>query len=538
MIADGIPGNGSLPVPVLRNPERKDPGSQYAQPGRAAERMMTMQRSSGILMPVFSLPSPYGIGTLGQAARDFVDFLKKAGQSWWQILPVGPTGYGNSPYQSFSAYAGNPYLIDPDLLREDGLLEQRELDGLFWGADPGQVDYGALYQNRLTLLESACLRGWARDRQAVERFSHENRGWLPDYALFMALKRHFHGEPWTSWPEDIRRRRPEAVARYEKELAADIRLFTYLQFLFFRQWDALRRYAVRQGVGILGDLPIYVAMDSADVWADPGSFLLDENLCPSAVAGVPPDYFAVDGQLWGNPLYNWEAMKADGFGWWIRRIDGARRLYDLLRLDHFRGFERYWAVPYGAATARTGHWQPGPGMDLLRVLTGWFPDIQLIAEDLGQLTPEVHALRDAAGLPGMKVLEFAFDPEGEGAYLPHNHVPGCVCYTGTHDNAPLAAWLTEAEPKELAMAQAYLGLNEEEGPVWGLLRGGMGSVAELFVAQLQDYLELGADSRINIPGTAEGNWQWRLTPGLLTDALAERIRAMTRRFGRLPAGRA
>ena len=312
-------------------------------------------------------------------------------------------------------------------------------------------------------------------------------------------------------------------------------LFTDLQFLFFRQWDALRAYAAEQGVRIIGDLPIYVAMDSADVWAEPENFQLDAQLTPTEVAGVPPDYFAADGQLWGNPLYNWDAMKADGFGWWIRRADGARRLYDLLRLDHFRGFERYWAVPYGAATARNGRWVQGPGMDLLRVLTGWFPDLRFIAEDLGQLTPEVHALRDAAGLPGMKVLEFAFDPEGAGDYLPHNHIPGCVCYTGTHDNAPLAAWLEEAAPAEISMAGAYLGLNEDEGAVWGILRGGMSTVAELFVAQLQDYLELGADSRINTPGVAEGNWQWRLLPGQLPDSLAEKIRTMTKRFGRLGA---
>ena len=504
------------------------------QPDRAAERMMTMQRSSGILMPVFSLPSPYGIGTLGQAAREFVDFLRAAGQSWWQILPVGPTGYGDSPYQSFSAYAGNPYLIDLDFLREDGLLTQAEIDGAFWGTDPGRVDYGALYQNRLTVLAAACRRGWRRDAAAVEHFSAENRGWLPDYALFMALKRRFEGKPWTAWPENIRLRRPEAVERYRQALREDVELFTYLQFLFFRQWDDLRAYAAGQGIRIIGDLPIYVAMDSADVWADPGSFQLDARLVPTEVAGVPPDYFSTDGQLWGNPLYNWDTMKRDGFGWWIRRVDGARRLYDLLRLDHFRGFERYWAVPYGAETARKGRWVPGPGMDLLRVLTGWFPDIDFIAEDLGQLTPEVPALRDEAGLPGMKVLEFAFDPEGTGDYLPHNHIRRCVCYTGTHDNAPLAAWLEDGQSEELAMARDYLGLNREEGAVWGVLRGGMSSVAELFVAQLQDYLELGADSRINTPGVAENNWQWRLLPGALTDALAERIFAMTKRCGRLP----
>ena len=471
---------------------------------------------------------------MGQAARDFVDFLQAAGQSWWQILPVGPTGYGDSPYQSFSSYAGNPYLIDLGSLREEGLLTQAEIDGAFWGENPARVDYGALYENRLGVLFGACRRCYQVNGAAVERFAAENEGWLPDYALFMALKRHFGGQSWQQWPEDIRLRRPAALERYRQELAEEIRQFTCLQFLFFRQWESLRDYAAAHGVGMIGDLPIYVAMDSADVWADPGSFQLDENLVPKEVAGVPPDYFSKDGQLWGNPLYNWGAMEKDGFGWWIRRVDGARKLYDIVRLDHFRGFARYWAVPYGEKTARGGHWVPGPGASLLKVLTGWFPQVSFIAEDLGQLTPEVPALREETGLPGMRVLEFAFDPEGDGDYLPHNHIPNCVCYTGTHDNAPLAAWLETADPAERNMAVDYLGLNDREGAVWGVLRGGMGSVAELFVAQMQDYLALGAESRINTPGVAEGNWQWRLLPGQLTPGLAERIGNMTKRYGRFP----
>ena len=496
---------------------------------------MAMQRSSGILMPVFSLPSPYGIGTLGQAARDFIDFLKAAGQSWWQILPVGPTGYGDSPYQSFSAYAGNPYLIDLDLLRQDGLLTQPEIGSAFWGADHSRVDYGALYQNRLTVLSAACRRGWQRDAGAVARFSAENQGWLPDYALFMALKRRFGGRPWQSWPEDIRLRRPEAVERYRRLLAADVELFTYLQFLFFRQWDDLRAYAAGQGVRIIGDLPIYVAMDSADVWAAPSSFQLDENLVPKEVAGVPPDYFSADGQLWGNPLYNWDAMKADGFGWWIRRVDGAARLYDVIRIDHFRGFASYWAVPYGSPTAKTGRWIKGPGLDLLNVLTGWFHGIRFIAEDLGEPSPDVTKLLADSGLPGMRVLEFAFSPTADSAYLPHNCVENCVCYAGTHDNAPLALWRQEAEPEEIDFAVQYLGLNEREGFNRGVLRGGMTSPASLFVAQMQDWLELGEGSRINTPGTGRDNWQWRLLPGELTVDLISGIREMTRIYGRLPA---
>ena len=493
---------------------------------------MAMQRSSGILMPVFSLPSPYGIGTLGQAARDFIDFLKAAGQSWWQILPVGPTGYGDSPYQSFSAYAGNPYLIDLDLLRQDGLLTQPEIDSAFWGADPSRVDYGALYQNRLTVLSAACRRGWQRAAGAVARFSAENQGWLPDYALFMALKRRFGGRPWQSWPEDIRLRRPEAVERYRRLLAADVELFTYIQFLFFRQWSALKSYINGLGIRIIGDIPIYVAMDSSDVWSEPEKFQLDERNVPVEVSGVPPDYFSADGQLWGNPLYAWDRMQADGFGWWIRRVDGASKLYDVIRIDHFRGFDAYWAVPYGETTAKNGHWVKGPGMSLVGVLTSWFPQLRFIAEDLGYPTPGVRQLLQDSGLPGMKVLEFAFDSRDTSSYLPHSYTENCVCYTGTHDNSPLALWKDEAAPEDIDCAREYLGLNDREGFNWGIIRGGMSSVARLFVAQMQDYLELGLHHRTNIPGTQSGNWQWRLLPDEATPALARRIRRVTELYGR------
>ena len=492
-----------------------------------------MKRSCGILLPVFALPSPYGIGTLGQAAYDFVDFLRQAGQSWWQMLPLGPTGYGDSPYQSFSSYAGNPYFIDPDLLRRDGLLTAQEIASLAWGSDPARVDYAALYENRFVLLQKAAERGWARDREEVQLFARQNAQWLPDYALYMAVKRHFDEKPWTQWPDEaIRLRKPEAMAQYRQMLASDIRMFTYSQFLFFRQWNALRAYAHEQGVGIIGDLPIYVSMDSADVWAEPAFFQLDSNGYPTETAGVPPDCFSRDGQLWGNPLYRWEAMKADGYGWWIRRVDGAAKLYDMLRIDHFRGFESYWAVPYGDTTAKNGHWVKGPGMDLVQVLLNWFPQMQFIAEDLGFLTPEVRKLLADSGLPGMKVLEFAFDSREPSSYLPHLYTPHCVCYTGTHDNAPLPAWKEEADPDDLALAVQYLGLNEEEGFHWGVLRGGMSSVAELFVAQMQDYLGLGAESRINTPGEPVGNWQWRLHPGQLTAALSRRMAHMARLYGR------
>ena len=492
-----------------------------------------MKRSSGILMPISSLPSPYGIGTMGKAAYAFVDFLAEARQAWWQILPVGPTSYGDSPYQSFSAYAGNPYLVDPDMLIRDGLLTEEEVSAVDWGDDPACVDYAKIYENRIPLLRLAKERGWQRDAEKVAAFAEENRGWLADYALFMALKRHFGMVAWTEWPdEDIRLRKAAAVARYTKELAEDIDLFVYIQYLFFAQWQALRAYAHEKGIGIIGDLPIYVAMDSADVWADPNSFQLDEKNVPREVAGVPPDYFSEDGQLWGNPLYDWDAMKRDGYGWWIRRIEGASHLYDILRIDHFRGFESYWAVPYGETTAKIGRWVKGPGMDLVGVLTSWFPNIQFIAEDLGYLTAEVRQLLADSGLPGMKVLEFAFDSREPSNYLPHTYTNHCVCYAGTHDNAPLMIWKDEAAKDDIAMAVQYLGLNDGEGFHWGVLRGGMSSVADLFVAQMQDYLGLGKGSRMNVPGVLGGNWQWRMLPGQITPELTARIADMTRLYDR------
>ena len=492
-----------------------------------------MKRSCGILMPISSLPSPYGIGTLGKEAYDFVDFLSEAKQSWWQMLPVGPTSYGDSPYQSFSTYAGNPYFVDLATLCEDGLLMQAELESVDWGSDPAKVDYEKIYLSRFDLLRKAADRGWAKDAEAVAAFEKENAGWLPDYVLFMALKRHFGMRAWTEWEDDsIRLHKPEAVERYRKLLSADVQLFTYIQYLFFRQWNALRAYAHKKGVGIIGDMPIYVAMDSADVWADPKSFQLDERNVPVEVSGVPPDSFSADGQLWGNPLYDWDAMKRDGYGWWIRRIEGASRLYDVLRIDHFRGLESYWAVPYGETTAKNGRWVKGPGMDLVGVLTSWFPNIRFIAEDLGYMTPEVKQLLQDSGLPGMKVLEFAFDSREPSNYLPHTYSPNCVCYAGTHDNDTIMGWKEDADEADIAMATRYLGLNEAEGFHWGILRGGMSSVADLFVVQMQDYLGLGAEARMNTPGTLGGNWQWRLQKGQIDEALIERIAETARIYGR------
>ena len=491
-----------------------------------------MERSSGILMPIFSLPSPYGVGTFGKAAYDFADFLKAAGQKYWQLLPLGPTGCGDSPYQSFSTHAGNPYFIDLALLVEDGLLEPREVEAVDWGGEARRVDYGALYKNRVAVLERAKARGWKRDAVLVRAFADENAGWLPDYALFMALKRRFGMAPWTAWREDVRAHRGDAVERWRRKLKGDVELFTYLQYLFFKQWRALKDYVNGLGIRMIGDLPIYVAMDSADVWAEPEMFRLDARGVPAEVAGVPPDCFNAGGQLWGNPLYDYDAMERDGFGWWIRRVGGASRRYDVIRIDHFRGFESYWAVPYGETTAKNGRWVKGPGMKLVGTLTGWFRDLDFIAEDLGYATPEVARLLADSGLPGMKVLAFAFDPKEPSSHLPHNYSANCVCYTGTHDNAPLAEWRATAGAEELANAKKYLGLNDEEGFHFGVIRGGMGSVAKLFVAQMQDYLALGAGHRMNVPGTLGGNWTWRMLAGEANEALAARIAEMTRRYGR------
>ena len=489
-----------------------------------------MERSAGILLPIFSLPGAYGAGVLGAEAREFVDFLHAAGQRWWQILPIGPTGAGNSPYTSESTFAGNPLLIDPEHLAEEGLLDPSDLEGA--RVPPSaRIDYGTLYRLREPLLRKAFQRARGKGDETVRAFAEKNP-WLAEYVLYRAAKIHFDNAAWFDWPDEgLRRHEPEALERWRQELREDVAFRSYVQYWFFTQWAELKDYANEKGVKIIGDMPIYVSLDSADVWSERREFLLDSQGRPSKVAGVPPDYFSEEGQLWGNPLYDWDAMKRDGFGWWIRRVEGASRLFDAIRIDHFRGLESYWAVPAGSDTAKTGAWEKGPGMDLLRVLTSWFPQTTYIAEDLGILTDDVHRLREEAGLPGMKVLEFAFSGP-DNAYLPHHYKPGCVCYTGTHDNDTAAGWYAHASEKERAFVKTYLGVSDGESAVEALLRCGQGSVAELFVAQMQDYLGLGSEARLNVPGVAEGNWCWRLLPGQAAAALAEKIRAMTAAFGR------
>ena len=487
-------------------------------------------RKSGILMHISSLPGPYGIGSMGKCAYDFVDFLCKAGQSCWQILPLSPTGYGDSPYQSFSIYAGNPYLIDLDALLAQGLLKQEELDSVSWCSEETRVDYGCLYNNRAPLLELAYSR-FTPD-EGFYTFVEENP-WLENYCLFMALKEHFGGVPWQTWPEELKLRQPAAMEDYRKKLSRQMGYHSFVQYVFYSQWEKLRAYANEKGLRIIGDVPIYVPLDCADVWADPQLFQLDEHCRPTGIAGCPPDSFCADGQLWGNPLYDWDRMKSEGYAWWIKRLAAAEHMYDIVRFDHFRGFESYWAVPADAETAAGGKWLPGPGMDFISAVQKALPELDCIAEDLGYVTPEVRKLQEDSGYPGMKVLEFAFDSHEDGNYLPHTYPVGSVTYTGTHDNPTLRQWLDEALPQDLEHAVSYLGLNEGEGYVKGMIRGCMASVSDLSVVQMQDYLELGSEGRMNSPGTLGTNWTWRAEEGFASDELAAHIRKLTELYGRI-----
>ena len=488
-------------------------------------------RKSGILMHITSLPGPYGVGTMGKNAYAFLEFLHKSGQQSWQMLPLTPTGYGDSPYQSCSAYAGNPYLIDLDTLVRQHLLKKEELLAVDWGNDDTRVDFGKLYNGRTPILKLAYSR--FRNDRALNAFMKKNGSWLNDYALYMALKETHGFAPWFRWEEELKTRDPEALEAQRQALAEPIRFYCFVQYLFFKQWTALRKKAEEYGIELIGDVPIYVPYDSVEVWKDPQLFQLDEQLTPTAVAGCPPDAFTADGQLWGNPLYRWDVMEETGYKWWIDRLAAAGKLFDVVRLDHFRGFESYWSVPYGDENARGGKWVQGPGMMFVNALKKNLPNLDFIAEDLGFLIQEVLDLRDDSGYPGMKVLEFAFDSRDTSSYLPHSYGENCVCYTGTHDNAPLALWRAEADRADIAFAVQYLGLNQREGFNRGIIRGGMGSVAKLFVAQMQDWLDLGAGHRMNVPGTSCGNWVWRLLPGEASHSLAKSIHEMTRIYGRL-----
>lgn len=488
-------------------------------------------RAGGILLPVFSLPSEYGIGTFGRAAYEWVDFLKEAGQSFWQVLPLGPTGYGDSPYQSFSAFAGNPYLIDLELLQEQGLLTAEDCAPCRQ-PEGRAVDYAALYATRSGVLRKAFQR--FQDWTALEEFRRQNRDWLEDYALYMALKEEHGQRPWNEWPRPLRLREGTALTAARTRLAQETAFYAFQQYEFFCQWEDLRAYANRNGVKIIGDVPIYVAMDSADAWAEREIFLLDGEGRPIEVAGCPPDAFSTDGQLWGNPLYRWEVLERDGYAWWLRRLRASFRLFDVVRIDHFRGLESFYAIPFGEATARRGRWCKGPGEDFIRVVRQTFGRGGIIAEDLGFLTPAVHRLLRKSGYPGMKVLQFAFDSREESDYLPHRYGRNCVVYTGTHDNDTTRGWFGQAPRADVRFARQYMGLKSGRDQCAQLVRLALASVADLAVIPLQDYLELGSEARINTPSTLGGNWVWRMEPGAADAALAERILALTKLYGRAP----
>ena len=487
-------------------------------------------------MPISSLPSPYGIGTLGEEARKFADFLAAGGQSCWQLLPVGPTSYGDSPYQSFSSFAGNPYFIDLDTLAAEGLLEPSEYQGLNWGDNPEYVDYGLMYATRYPVLHKACARLLAQDRPDFAAFCREQEDWLEDYALFMALKDRHGGASWFTWEPELRLRRPRALEKARKELAGEVRFWKGVQYLFFRQWTAWKKYVNGLGISVIGDLPIYVSGDSADVWANPEQFQLDKNCQPTEVAGCPPDGFSADGQLWGNPLFNWEKMKEDGYAWWLRRISFQFKLYDTLRIDHFRGFDSYYAIPYGDKTARNGRWKPGPGIAFFKAVNKALGKKDIIAEDLGFLTPSVRRLLKDSGYPGMKILEFAFDSrdDAESDYLPHRYPTHCVVYAGTHDNDTIQGWMASAPKKDVSYAKAYLRLSKREGYHWGMMRAAWASPADLAVMQFQDLLGLGSEARMNIPSTLGNNWKWRTLPGTCDEKLARRLHREMKVYQRLP----
>ncbi len=486
------------------------------------------KRGSGVLLHLSSLPSPGGIGTMGQAAQDFVDFLAQAGQCCWQLLPICPTGFGNSPYQSPSSFAGNPYFIDLEELEKQGLLEPQEWRGVCGEEDPERVDYGALYDRRYSLLNIAARRFLEKSPEDFGQFCAANAYWLENHALFMALKNYHGGAPWHSWKYPLKERQSEALSEFSAEHAQTVAMEKAVQYLFFQQWGQLKEYANGKGVSIIGDMPIYVALDSVEVWAHRELFQLDEEGMPREVAGCPPDGFAAEGQLWGNPLFDWEVMAGDGYQWWVKRVEHLCQLYDAVRIDHFRGLDSYYCIPYGSADAKVGRWRQGPGMELLQALG----DRPLLAEDLGFLTPSVRQLLRDSGYPGMKVVQFAFDRrDGDSDHLLHNHPERCVAYLGTHDNDTMAGWLNSAG-EDASYAAEYLRLGSE-CPHWDALCALWSGVARLTVVQGQDLLGLGSESRMNIPGTLGENWCWRAKENVFTQDMAQEIQRKMELYGRI-----
>ncbi|WP_024614290.1 4-alpha-glucanotransferase [Clostridium sp. Ade.TY] len=493
-----------------------------------------MERASGIIMHIASLPGKYGIGTFGKEAFKFADFLHKSGQTYWQILPLGPTSYGDSPYQSFSAFAGNPYFIDFDILREEGLLKKEDYDNVNFGDDRECIDYSVLFKNKMKVLKKAYENSKEIEKKEIAKFRDENKLWLEDYAFYMALKEKFNLISWQKWDEKLKLRDEKTLDKYRGILNKEIDYWVFLQYHFFKQWNKLKSYANNLGIKIIGDMPIYVAEDSADVWANPDAFLLDINKEPIKVAGCPPDAFSETGQLWGNPIYDWDYLEKTGYAWWIDRVRESLKLYDIVRIDHFRGFESYWEIPYGDATAVNGEWVKGPGIKLFNAIKRELGDVNVIAEDLGYLTQEVIDFRDETGFPGMKVLQFAFDSREESDYLPHNYINNSIAYTGTHDNDTVRGWFEVTGNKEdVKHAIDYLKLTEEEGYNWGFIRGVWSSVSDTSIALMQDFLDLGNKARINLPSTLGGNWVWRVKEEDLTDELAKKIYKITKLYGRM-----
>ncbi|MBQ7069708.1 MAG: 4-alpha-glucanotransferase [Ruminococcus sp.] len=492
-------------------------------------------RKSGILMHISSLPNEYGIGKLGKEAYAFVDFLKRSGQSCWQILPISPTSYGDSPYQSFSIFAGNPYFIDFETLEKEGYLKADEYKGIDWGKDRTKVDYEKIYNECFKVLKKAHERFRKTSEKAFVKFVLENKDWLYDYALFMSLKTAHGAKAWYEWEEPLRFCKPKALKSARKEYSNDIDFWCFVQFKYFQQFKNLKKYANENGIEIIGDIPIYVSYDSVEVWLTPQYFDLDKQKRPNEVAGCPPDAFSADGQLWGNPLYRWDVMSRERYAWWIKRIKAASKVYDVIRIDHFRGFESYYCIPYGAKNARKGKWRKGPDMKLFKEVKKQLGDISIIAEDLGFLTKKVVKMLEASGYPGMKVLEFAFDGDPSNGYLPHNFKnTNSVCYTGTHDNETAAGWIKNCDAGTAKFCKQYLGLKNDKYVPWALVRLCWSSISDTAIAQMQDILCLGSEARMNTPSTLGGNWAWRMESlDALDDELITRLYELTRTYGRV-----
>ncbi len=493
------------------------------------------ERKTGVLLHISSLPSPYGIGTFGKSAYEFVDFLVDAGQTYWQLLPLGPTSYGDSPYQAFSTFAGNPYFIDLDFLNTDGYLEKEDFENLNWGTEPMYVDYAHIYENRFAVLRKAYKNFMKKGNiDALKAYCEKEKSWLDEYALFMTLKDTHGGKSWREWEKPYYEREASVLEKFIEDHEEEIGFWKFLQYEFSRQWQNLKEYANVRGIKIIGDLPIYVADDSSDVWANPKLFDFDEERRPRCVAGCPPDAFSEDGQLWGNPVYDWDYNKESGYEWWIARLRSCSEKYDILRIDHFRGFAGYYCIPFGEDTARNGEWKKGPGMDLFSVVKKELPDCPIIAEDLGFLTDDVRQLLRDCGFPGMKILEFAFGADDDANdSLPHNLLRHSVCYPGTHDNPPVGEWKETLSEKDLEYCMDYMNIGKDDDFIDAFIRMALGTVAETAIIPMQDWLGLGKYTRMNTPSTSGGNWQWRLLKGQADEKLSERMYHLTSVYGRL-----